>query len=311
MQIPYAGEIASIITSMLFSIGPTFFTLGGMKVGSVVVNRVRLLLALLLLIIVHWFLYGLALPFDAEPYRWGWLALSGVIGLALGDAALFQAFIMIGTRLTMLIFALSPVISTIFAWVFLEENLSTEQIIGIVVTLAGVVLVVSERRRKRSVESGAEAEEAAREYQRYGVGLFLAFLGATGQALGLVTAKLGLGVDFPVLSGQVIRMLGGGVLVWVITIIQGKVGYTFASLRQEPLALRDILFGVLAGPFAGIWFSLIGIQLTSVGVASTLQALPPIFLLPIGYIVFKERYGWRAIIGTAVTLAGVAVLFLI
>jgi drug/metabolite transporter (DMT)-like permease len=71
------------------------------------------------------------------------------------------------------------------------------------------------------------------------------------------------------------------------------------------------LFGVLAGPFAGIWFSLIGIQLTSVGVASTLQALPPIFLLPIGYIVFKERYGWRAIIGTAVTLAGVAVLFLI
>jgi drug/metabolite transporter (DMT)-like permease len=63
------------------------------------------------------------------------------------------------------------------------------------------------------------------------------------------------------------------------------------------------------GPFLGVWLSLIAIQRTEVGVASTLMGLSPIFLLPIGYLVFSERFGWRAVSGTMIAMVGVWLLF--
>jgi drug/metabolite transporter (DMT)-like permease len=77
---------------------------------------------------------------------------------------------------------------------------------------------------------------------------------------------------------------------------------------------RSMLFltvGVVAGPFLGVSLSLFAVQQTAVGVASTLMALTPVFLLPISYTVFNERFGWGAIAGTVVTIFGVALLFLV
>ncbi len=121
----FLGEFAALATSLMFSIGPTFFTLGGRLVGSVVVNRMRLLMATLILMSVHFVLFGEVLPLSADPERWLWLGLSGVIGLTLGDAALFQAFIQLGARLTMLIFSIAPVLGAVMAWLWLGESLST------------------------------------------------------------------------------------------------------------------------------------------------------------------------------------------
>jgi drug/metabolite transporter (DMT)-like permease len=304
MQITYLGEIASLLTSVMFAIGPTFFTLGTQKVGSIVVNRTRLLLTVTLLLVVHWIVIGTPLPLDAEPRRWFWLGLSGIIGLALGDTALFQGFLLLGTRLTMLIFSFSPVIAALFAWLFLGETLTWLQIVGIAVTVLGIAWVVAERNRGK----GPRPDE---ERKRFGLGIFFAFLGMLGQALGLVTAKLGLvGGDFPTISGQIMRMSVAMLLIWLVTIVQRQVGVTFKRLKENPLSLRDISLGVLAGPFIGVYFSLVGVQLTDVGVASTLQALPPIFLLPIAYFIFKERFSWQVVVGTVVALSGVAILFL-
>jgi drug/metabolite transporter (DMT)-like permease len=55
---------------------------------------------------------------------------------------------------------------------------------------------------------------------------------------------------------------------------------------------------------------LIAIQFTEIGVASTLMALPPVFMVPIGHYVFGERIGWPSIAGTLVAILGVALLFL-
>jgi drug/metabolite transporter (DMT)-like permease len=69
--------------------------------------------------------------------------------------------------------------------------------------------------------------------------------------------------------------------------------------------------GAVTGPFIGVWMSLVAIQLTQIGVASTIMALPPVLLLPIGYFVFKERITGRAVMGTIIAMSGVAVLFLV
>ncbi|MBN1123128.1 MAG: EamA family transporter, partial [Anaerolineae bacterium] len=92
----YLGQIAALGTSLAWTFTSMFFTLSGRKVGSPVVNRTRLLLGVGFTMITHAILVGGLLPLDAEPYRWGWLGISGLIGYVLGDASLFQAFVLIG-----------------------------------------------------------------------------------------------------------------------------------------------------------------------------------------------------------------------
>ena len=69
--------------------------------------------------------------------------------------------------------------------------------------------------------------------------------------------------------------------------------------------------GAFIGPFLGVSISLFALQNAPVGIVSTLMALSPIFLLPIGYFFFKERFGWGAVTGTAMAMAGVALLILV
>jgi drug/metabolite transporter (DMT)-like permease len=299
---PFIGELAALATSFFFSVGPTFFTLAGRLVGSVVVNRTRLVVALVYLMIVHGLLYGTLLPIDAAPDRWFWLGLSGLIGFVLGDAALFQAFIIIGTRLTLLIFTVNPIIAALLSWLFLGESLSPTQILGMFITLGGIAWVMLERSNPAQRELSTKA---------YTTGILLAILAGAGQAAGTVTAKLGLYGDFPTLSGQLIRISIAAVAIWIITFLSRKARVTLQTLKDHPKAVSYILIASFLGPFLGVFFSLLAIQHTQVGIASTLMSLQPIFLIPIGYYFFKETISLRAVIGTVITLIGIAVIFLV
>jgi drug/metabolite transporter (DMT)-like permease len=296
----YLGEIAALLTSLAFSITSSMFTLAGRRVGSAVVNRSRLILAVILLSLTHFILLGNLFPWDAESTRWFWLAISGIIGLVFGDALLFQAFLWIGPRLSMLLMSLTPVISTLVAWIFLDEYLGWMQIAGIGVTLSGIAWVILER--------NGEQNSANRNSFK---GILFGLGAATGQALGLVLSKNGLYGDFSPISANLIRMSTAMIILWAITFFQRKAYSTFKQLNANRRSLLFLFAGVVAGPFLGVSLSLFAVQQTAVGVASTLMALTPVFLLPISYIFFNDRFGWGAIAGTLVAVSGVALLFLV
>lgn len=270
--------------------------------GSVVVNRIRLLAAIFFLTAAH-FLLRTPLPLHASLDRYLWLSLSGVIGLTLGDAFLFQAYLWIGPRLSMLLLSLAPVLAALLAWVFLHETLSTFQVFGILLTLAGVIWVVLER-------NGNTRQEPT-DKRTYSLGILFGLGAATGQALGLITAKNGLGGDFPALSGTLIRMIAAALALWAFTFIRGQAAETVRQVSQRPRVMWFILAGALVGPTLGVTLNLFAIQKITIGVASTLAALPPVILLPVSYFFFKERFGWQAILGTLVAMSGVALLFLV
>ncbi len=296
------GQLAALGTSLCFSATSTFFTLASRAVTSLVVNRTRLLVAILFLTLAH-FLLQVPFPVQVEGFRIFWLGLSGVIGLALGDAFLFQAFVWIGARLTMLMMSLAPVLATLMSWAFLGESLKPSQLFAILVTVAGIAWVVLERPSSRGIQLKPTREHL--------LGLLFGFLAALGQAGGLVTAKLGLVGDFSALSGTLIRMIAAAIALWLVTLLQRQARVTYQRLKEHPRALWFIAAGALFGPTIGVTLSLVAIQRIPIGIASTLTALPPIFLLPIGYFVFKERFGWQAILGTLLTIGGVAMLFLV
>jgi drug/metabolite transporter (DMT)-like permease len=296
------GELAALGTSFFFSFTSTLFTLAGRQVGAMVVNRTRLLLAVLVLMLIHFTFLGSLLPTDASSDHWVWLGLSGIVGLVMGDAFLFQAFIWIGPRLSMLMMSLAPVIATLLAWFFLDETLGIWQIAGILITISGIVWVVMER------SEAAKMHSANPNHWR---GILFGLGAATGQAGGLILAKLGLSGNFNPISGNAIRMVSAAALLWAITLVQGKAVETISTIHQNRRAASFMLIGAITGPVLGVSLSLLAVQNAEVGVASTLMALPPVFLLPISRLIFKEQFGWRAILGTIVAIIGVALLFLV
>ena len=132
---------------------------------------------------------------------------------------------------------------------------------------------------------------------------------ALGNALGLVISKRGLVGDFPSLSAALIRMVVAAGVIWLLTLAQGQVGATWPALRDKKVRLF-IAGGALTGPFIGVWLSMVAVQRTHVGIASTLMALSPIIIIPLVHWVFHEKITPRAVADTVIALAGATIIFL-
>ena len=296
----FFGEIAALTTAFFFAMTALIFTSTGRSVGSQVTNRMRLLFALICLIVINLILFRQPLPLSAGLSRWLWLSLSGIIGLSLGDAFLFQSFVSLGTRLGTLLLSLAPIFGSIIAWIFFDEVLSVRQITGIVLALAGIAWVVV---------SHQEPPDTPRGHTQRGV--IFGILAGLGQAVGLVLSKEGMSGGLSPFQANAIRMLAAVIFSWGWASIAGQAGRTFQELYGKPRILWLLVLGALVGPVLGVISSLIAIQYVQIGIASTLMALTPVIILPISYFLFREKIGWQAVLGTVLAIVGVAILFLV
>ncbi len=293
------GELAGLLTSIAWSGTSVLFTKATQQVGSIIVNRIRVILALVFLMLLNLAFYGYLLPFNAGADRWAWFAISGIIGYALGDVFLFQSLVCIGAQRGMLMMSLAPLMSAGLAWIFFGERLSGIQMLGVVVTLAGIAWVILRGKNDANTQTC-----------RPGQGVLFGLLAAAGQAVGYVLSKQGLTDNFSPIAGNSIRMLAAVIVLWVLAGLQGKAGETIAIVRARPKVFGWLVMAAFIGPVLGATLSLFALQHTQVGIASTLVALPPVFLLPISWAVFKEKFDWGAVLGTFVAIGGVAILFL-
>jgi drug/metabolite transporter (DMT)-like permease len=293
----YLGESAALLTSLCWSLNSVCFTVAGRRVGSAAVNLGRLLMAWGMLVLLHLALYGSLFPLQAGTSRLGWLSLSGLIGFALGDAVLFEAFLLIGPRLAMLLMTLSPIFSALLAWMFLGQDMSLPKVAAMAVTLGGIAWVV-----------WGDGDHQAHPHLWRGV--LLGIGGALGQSVGLVFSKFGLAGDFPPVSANLIRVTAGVVALLVSFGVTGRLRGSLGSLR-DGRATAFIGLGAITGPVLGVVLSLIAIAKAPMGVAATLMSLSPVILLPVSHFVFKEKVGGHAILGTLLALAGAAALFFV
>lgn len=305
------GPAAGVATSFLWTFTSLFFTAAGKRLGPVRVNGLRIALAIIFLGITHRCLTGNWIP-HAQPGQVFYLALSGVIGLSLGDQALFTAFVFIGPRLSMLIMATSPIFAVLFGALVLGEILSGWALLGIALTLSGVFWVVLERPAR------AQQEPPARK----GLGVFLALVGAACQAGGLLLSKQGIGHGWLPADEHIdpqtatfIRMCFAG--LGVIPILAWYRFLRPQVLRADRIDRRRLLQGIgftacgaVVGPFLGVWMSLVASDRAPLGIAQTLCSLVPVIILPFAVIVYKERLSLRAVLGALIAVGGSALLFL-
>ncbi|TAN35805.1 MAG: DMT family transporter [Verrucomicrobia bacterium] len=294
----FFGEMAALSTAFCWTVSSLCFALAGARVGSLAVNIIRLVLALMGFVVYGLLTTGEPLPFSATPSAWFWLSLSGLAGFFFGDLCLFRALVLIGPRLSMLIMALAPPMTALIGWLTLGEKLTMLNLMGMGITLVGVAWVVTE----------TPEHDAVKHHFSWRGGL-LALGGSVGQAAGMVLAKPGLaGVGSP-FDATAIRLVAGLSAFLVLAVVLGWFPQVARGLRDRR-ALAQSTLGALMGPFLGVTLMMAAITHIPTGLAQTFVALVPVLMIPFSWAVYHERISWRAVGGALLAFLGVALLFL-
>ncbi len=288
----FRGELAALAAALFWAVASFIYARLGKQVSAIWLNFAKSLIAIGLIGLTLW-LSQAALP-SLNLGQLSLLALSGAVGIGLGDSVFFAALRELGARRALLLEAVSPPLAAILAQVFLQERLEPSAWVGILLTVGGVAWVIAER-------------EPDRANIRLRLGVSLGLLAALAQAVGVVLSRAILvQTTISPLWSSLIRLTAGALLLLPYLLIKMP-----QSLLQ-PLRSRRFLLGLMAasltGTYLGVWLQQTALKFTATGIAQALTATSPLFVLPIA-VITGERVSLRAVLGALVALAGVWLLF--
>jgi drug/metabolite transporter (DMT)-like permease len=295
----YSGQLAALATAVCWTVTALAFESAGKRIGSLAVNFIRLIMAVFFLAGAAWLFRGVVLPVDATLHAWFWLSISGVIGFTIGDLCLFEAFVVIGSRRSMLLMSLVPPMTALIGWMVMGEVLTLQEWTGMALTVGGVAWVISER---------APASDGAATTGPSLGGVLLGLGGALGQAVGLVLSKYGM-QDYSALAATQIRVFAGIVGFAILFAFIGWWPRVWLGVKNRAGMTRTTV-GAFFGPFLGVTGSLLAVKYTEAGVAATIMAIVPVMIIPPAVIMYKERISARAVAGAVLAVVGVGLLFL-
>lgn len=333
----FVGETAALTAAFSWAAATLMFGKLGRQLSPLVLNIVKGVFAVVFILITLAIrqaaseaIDGFSLPFfwpSSLPLRAiVYLIISGGIGIGLGDTAYFSAINTLGARRALLLETLAPPMTAIMAWVFLSEQLSAVSVIGICLTLTGIAWVISER------VPGTQSV-------KWGTGLKAALLAVFCQAAGAVLSRAAL-VNAAVdpLWSSLFRLLAGLAFMGLLGALQpyrlGEYlpanGQAEASVKpavhpnaqpdswqirwhqslsalKRPALLGAVAIAAFFATYLGIWLQQIALKYTSAGIAQSLLATSPLFVLPMA-AALGDRISLRATLGAAVALGGVWIL---
>lgn len=298
MLLLHAGEAAALITAICWTITAVAFEAAGKRIGSLSVNFIRLIIAFFLIGIYSLITRGMFLPLDASGKSWFWLFISGLIGFIIGDLFLFQAYVEIGSRISLLIMASSPPITALAGFIIMGEKLTWLHLLGMFITVAGIALVILVKNE----------DDKKITFSHSIKGIIFAFIGSLGQAFGLIFSKIGMGNYNPFAATQ-IRIIAAIIGFAVVITIKRHWKVLYSSLKDLK-AIKYTSIGAFFGPFIGVSFSLLAVQYTSTGIVSTITSISPILIIPISIVWFKEKVTKKEVIGAVLSIIGVVLLFI-
>lgn len=288
------GAAASWALTGMISAGPAAY------LGAPAFNRVRQIFVTGLL---GCYVLGTGVWRDLDMASAGPLAVSGFIGIFLGDTLLFAALNRLGPRRSGVLFALNAPIAAVLGWLALGETLRPVAVAGVAVTAAGVALAILFGKRR----SQLHAWETVKGPLWIGVALGLG--AATGQAIGSIVAKPAMAAGMDPVAASMVRVAVAAACLTLL--IQLPIA---AAQPRAPLTPRVAAVTALTGLLAlaiGMTLLLFALSGGEVGVVSTLSATSPALILPMLWARTGERPAAGAWIGAALVVAGMALLFLV
>ncbi len=307
----YFGEVLSIGVAVSWTATALFAEVASKRIGSLQLNVIRLLLSLLMLGATLWYFTGVPYPIYADGKTWFWLSFSGFVGYVLGDYCLFNAYVLIGARFGQLFMTLAPVAAAVSGWIILKEHLSLQVLIGMLITLSGIGMSILNRGTSHHIGLKLPLK-----------GVLLGIGAAVGQGVGLVLSKVGMNYyesSIPANMESVTALLPfastfiraiTGAAGFLIVMWLGKRFYTIPTAMRDGKGMKAALGATIFGPFIGVSVSLMAVQYTEAGIASTLMALTPIFILWPSHFLFKQKVTVKEVIGAVISVFGVSLFFI-
>lgn len=306
----YIGELISIGVAFSWTATALLSEFGSKRLGNLTLNVLRMGLALLFSLVLFGVVTGNPLPAGVPAEACGWMLLSGLVGYVIGDYCLFQCYILIGSRFGQLFMTLAPLSAALMAWITLGQQMKPMSIVAMLVTLFGIGISVLGRGNHHMVSLKLPLN-----------GVLFAIGAAMCQGIGLVLSKIGMD------HYDVAAMAKAGVSEWLIPFsanfyrcIAGIIGFTILLYFHDGIGhLREAMHDrkglsvaiatTIFGPFVGVGFSLMAVQYTAAGIASTLMAMTPIIILLPSYWLFHEKITWKAVLGAFISVIGVSLFF--
>ncbi|MDR0430680.1 MAG: DMT family transporter [Tannerellaceae bacterium] len=309
----YTGELISLGVAVSWTVTALFFEYAGKRIGSLSLNFVRLVMSIIMLGTTLFIFTNNFFPIDAGSKAWFWLGISGFIGYIIGDYCLFSSYVLIGSRFGQLFMTLAPPSAALAGMFILNEKMNGMAILGMFVTLSGIALSIVGRK---------DSNTKKWEFKLPIKGILFGVGAGIGQGVGLVFSKLGMDyymqtVDLqdkvavfmvPFASTQ-IRAITGAIGFLTIILLTGKLQTLIRSFTDRK-AMAASVGGTFFGPFLGVSFSLMAIQYTNAGIASTLMALTPILILAPSCFIFKQKVSAKEVIGVIISVVGVSLFFM-
>ena len=309
----HLGEIISLSVAVSWTITALFADKASHRLGSMTANVVRLSLATFFLAILLWLTVGRPYPVYADGKTWLWLALSALVGYVFGDWCLFNSYLCIGARFGQLFMTLAPPMAAVAGRIILGETLSWKAWMAMGVTLCGIAISILSRGEDHHVKLSLPVK-----------GILLGLGAGLGQGVGLVLSKVGMqhyeaavpaeapalmDTMLPFASTLIRAVVGGAGFLLLMTLQKGLPELRKAAGDRTGMGYALIM--TLFGPVIGVSLSLMAVQYTDAGIASTLMALTPVLiLLPCAFI-YRQKIRPKEIAGVCVSMLGVALFFLL
>lgn len=306
----YVGELISIGVAFSWTATALLSEFGSKRMGNLTLNVMRMVITLVFSCILFWMMSGSPLPAHASNEAYLWMMLSGLVGYVIGDFCLFQCYIIIGSKFGQLFMTLAPITAAIMAWFTLGQQLRPTAILAMLVTLFGIGISVLGRGDDHKLSLKLPL-----------AGVLFAIGAAVCQGVGLVLSKIGMNYYEASLTTD----LQGWLLPFhanFFRCVAGTIGFTllmslregFAPLRKGVRDRKGVLAAVattIFGPFVGVGASLLAVQYTAAGIASTLMALTPIIIILPAWWLFKQPITAKSLLGALISVIGVSLFFLL
>ena len=312
------GLIAATTASMFWAVSVVLYRRVGRIMPPVMLNMTKGLAAVVILTLImlgEWVIIGLFGDAEAWPafrhlsnlswFMIGLMALSGVIGIGLGDSLFFAGLNRMGARRMLLLFTINPAITVLVAWVFMGEPLVAWQLVGVALTCGGVAWVIAER---NSEKSDGHVDP---------LGILFGLVAASCQATGVLMSRYVFEQgEMTAVSSAWLRLAAGSVVLILLLpmdkLLKDPGGEAHHHPAHPSRSNAAIMFtaALMLGTVGGIWLMQIAVkQSDRVGIASTLLSTSPLFILPI-VAMLGEHISKRAVFGAIISIAGIALLYL-
>ena len=309
----HLGEIISLVVAVSWTFSAWFADKASRRIGSMVTNVIRLVLATVFLGLLMWLTVGSPYPVYADGKAWLWLALSALVGYVFGDYCLFNCYVCIGPRFGQLLMTLAPPSAAIAGWSLLGESLSWKSWLAMAVTLTGIAISILNKGEGFHLNLSLPAK-----------GILLGIGAGIGQGVGLVLSKVGMeyysaalpsdapkiAADMLPFASTMIRAIVGGAGFFILLSLQKGLGNLGAALHDRK-GLKYATLLTIFGPALGVSLSLMAVRYADAGIASTLMALTPVLIILPDTLINKHPVRIKELVGVTVTMLGVAMFFLL